>query len=270
MPLAIEVVDLVKTYGPLRAVDGVSFQVEPGKIFGMLGPNGAGKSTTVEMIEGLRPADSGKIEVLGIDVRREPRKVKERIGVQLQTPAFFKQLTIRQLLKLFGSFFPRALPVDQLIASVNLEEKADTHSGNLSGGQRQRLAIAVALVNDPAVIFLDEPTTGPGPAGAPVALGRDPATPRAGQDRPADHALPGGSRAALRRPHHHRPRQGHRRRHPGGPDRRAFRAQHPGISQRPPAAARDAGESSPPWITSRMRTGRRSFAPRTSRRPPAR
>ena len=160
MPLAIEVVDLVKTYGPLRAVDGVSFQVEPGKIFGMLGPNGAGKSTTVEMIEGLRPADGGKIEVLGIDVRREPRKVKERIGVQLQTPAFFKQLTIRQLLKLFGSFFPRALPVDQLIASVNLEEKADTHSGNLSGGQRQRLAIAVALVNDPAVIFLDEPTTG--------------------------------------------------------------------------------------------------------------
>ena len=160
MPLAIEVVDLVKIYGPLRAVDGVSFQVEPGKIFGMLGPNGAGKSTTVEMIEGLRPADSGTIEVLGIDVRRNPRQVKERIGVQLQTPAFFKQLTIRQLLKLFGSFFPRALPVDQLIASVNLEEKADTHSGNLSGGQRQRLAIAVALVNDPAVIFLDEPTTG--------------------------------------------------------------------------------------------------------------
>ncbi len=160
MPLAIEVVDLVKNYGPLRAVDGVSFQVEPGKIFGMLGPNGAGKSTTVETIEGLRPADGGKIEVLGIDVRREPRKVKECIGVQLQTPAFFKQLTIRQLLKLFGSFFPCALPVDQLIASVNLEEKADTHSGNLSGGQRQRLAIAVALVNDPAVIFLDEPTTG--------------------------------------------------------------------------------------------------------------
>ena len=160
MPLAIEVVDLVKIYGPLRAVDGVSFQVEPGKIFGMLGPNGAGKSTTVEMIEGLRPADSGTIEVLGIDVRRHPKQVKERIGVQLQTPAFFKQLTIRQLLKLFGSFFPRALPVEQLIASVNLEEKADTHSGNLSGGQRQRLAIAVALVNDPAVIFLDEPTTG--------------------------------------------------------------------------------------------------------------
>ena len=123
MPLAVEVADLVKTYGPLRAVDGVSFRVETGQIFGLLGPNGAGKSTTVEMVEGLRPADSGKIEVLGIDVRREPRRVKERIGVQLQTTAFFKQLSARQLLALFGSFFPRALPVEQLIAAVNLEEK---------------------------------------------------------------------------------------------------------------------------------------------------
>ena len=160
MSLAVEVVDLVKTYGPLRAVDGVSFQVEAGQIFGLLGPNGAGKSTTVEMIEGLRPADGGKIEVLGIDVRREPRRVKERIGVQLQTTAFFRQLSARQLLALFGSFFPRALPVEPLIAAVNLEEKADAPSGNLSGGQRQRLAIAIALVNDPAVVFLDEPTTG--------------------------------------------------------------------------------------------------------------
>ena len=159
-PAAVEVADLVKIYGPLRAVDGVSFRVEPGQIFGMLGPNGAGKSTTVEMIEGLRPADGGRIEVLGLDVRRHPRQVKERIGVQLQSTAFFKQLTIRQLLKLFGSFFPRALPVDHLIGLVNLEEKADTPSGDLSGGQRQRLAIAAALVNDPAVVFLDEPTTG--------------------------------------------------------------------------------------------------------------
>ena len=160
MPLAVEVADLVKTYGPLRAVDGVSFHVETGQIFGLLGPNGAGKSTTVEMVEGLRPADGGKIEVLGIDVRRHPRRVKERIGVQLQTTAFFKQLSARELLALFGSFFPRSLPVEQLIAAVNLEEKADDASGNLSGGQRQRLAIAIALVNDPAVVFLDEPTTG--------------------------------------------------------------------------------------------------------------
>ena len=159
-PPAIEVADLVKIYGSLRAVDGVSFQVQPGQIFGLLGPNGAGKSTTIEMLEGLRPADSGVIRVLDIDVRREPRRVKERIGVQLQSTAFFKQLTIRQLLRLFGSFFPVALPVEKLIGMVNLEEKADTPSGDLSGGQRQRLAIAVALVNDPAVVFLDEPTTG--------------------------------------------------------------------------------------------------------------
>ena len=160
MPLAVEVADLVKTYAGVRVVDGVSFGVETGQIFGLLGPNGAGKSTTVEMVEGLRPADGGRIEVLGIDVRKEPRRVKERIGVQLQTTAFFKQLSARELLALFGSFFPRALPVEQLIAAVNLEEKADDASGNLSGGQRQRLAIAVALVNDPAVVFLDEPTTG--------------------------------------------------------------------------------------------------------------
>ena len=160
MPLAVEVADLVKTYAGVRVVDGVSFGVETGQIFGLLGPNGAGKSTTVEMVEGLRPADGGRIEVLGIDVRKEPRRVKERIGVQLQTTAFFKQLSARELLALFGSFFPRALPVEQLIAAVNLEEKADDASGNLSGGQRQRLAIAIALVNDPAVVFLDEPTTG--------------------------------------------------------------------------------------------------------------
>ena len=157
---AVEVADLVKVYGPLRAVDGVSFQVAPGEIFGMLGPNGAGKSTTVEMIEGLRPADGGRIEVLGIDVRKHPRRVKARIGVQLQSTAFFKQLTPKQILNLFGSFYAKALPVEQLIAAVNLEEKADDASSKLSGGQLQRLAIAAALVNDPAVVFLDEPTTG--------------------------------------------------------------------------------------------------------------
>ena len=160
MPLAVEVADLVKVYGPLRAVDGISFQVEAGQIFGMLGPNGAGKSTTVEMIEGLRPADGGRIAVLGIDVRKHPRQVKERIGVQLQSTAFFKQLSPSQILNLFGSFYPRALPVDQLIGMVDLEEKQDAASGNLSGGQLQRLAIAAALVNDPEVVFLDEPTTG--------------------------------------------------------------------------------------------------------------
>jgi ABC-2 type transport system ATP-binding protein len=160
MTNAIEVADLVKIYGSLRAVDGISFEIEPGQIFGMLGPNGAGKSTTVEIVEGLRQADSGRVEVLGIDVRRHPRQVKERIGVQLQSTAFYKQLSARQLLRLFASFFAKSLPVESLIAMVNLEEKADAPSDSLSGGQRQRLAIAVALVNDPAIVFLDEPTTG--------------------------------------------------------------------------------------------------------------
>ena len=160
MSPAIEVADLVKSYGELRAVDGVSFQVPPGQVFGLLGPNGAGKSTTVEMIEGLRRPDSGRISVLGIDVIRQPERVKEIIGVQLQTTAFYKQLSPRRLLRLFGSFFKKSLPPEQLIAWVNLEEKADSPSAALSGGQRQRLAIAIALVNDPQVVFLDEPTTG--------------------------------------------------------------------------------------------------------------
>jgi ABC-2 type transport system ATP-binding protein len=157
---AIEVENLVKTYGTLRAVDGISFEVQDGEVFGMLGPNGAGKSTTVEMIEGLRQPDSGTICVLGIDVVKQPDRIKQRVGVQLQTTALFQKLTVRELLTLFASFFARSLPIDEVIAVVNLEEKANTRSKNLSGGQQQRLAVAIALVNDPEIVFLDEPTTG--------------------------------------------------------------------------------------------------------------
>ncbi len=160
MESAISVQQLVKCYGALRAVDGLSFEVPRGCIFGLLGPNGAGKSTTIEMIEGLRAPDSGCIKVLGTDVQREPERVKQRIGVQLQSTHFFPRLSARRVLELFASFFERSLPVEQLIAAVNLEEKADVPNGSLSGGQRQRLAVAVALVNDPDIIFLDEPTTG--------------------------------------------------------------------------------------------------------------
>ena len=161
MPLAVEVADLVKIYGPLRAVDGISFQVEAGQIFGMLGPNGAGKSTTVEMIEGLRPADGGAHR--GTGHRRAQIPAQGQGTHRCAAPehgVLQGQLSPRQILNLFGSFYPRALPVDQLIGMVNLEEKQDAASSNLSGGQLQRLAIAAALVNDPAVIFLDEPTTG--------------------------------------------------------------------------------------------------------------
>ncbi len=157
---AIEVANLVKTYGATRAVDGISFEVKDGEVFGMLGPNGAGKSTTTEMIEGLRTPDTGTIAVLGIDVIKNPDAVKQRIGIQLQTTALYQKLTVRELLKLFASFYTKALPVAELVSVVNLEEKADTISKNLSGGQKQRLAVALALVNDPEIVFLDEPTTG--------------------------------------------------------------------------------------------------------------
>ena len=160
MTTAIQVVDLVKTYGSLRAVDGISFDVASGEIFGMLGPNGAGKSTTTEMIEGIRVPDQGSIEVLGIDVLKHADRVKQRIGIQLQTTALYQKLTVHELLRLFASFFKHSVPVDELIQTVNLAEKASTQSKNLSGGQRQRLAVAIALVNDPEIVFLDEPTTG--------------------------------------------------------------------------------------------------------------
>jgi ABC-2 type transport system ATP-binding protein len=157
---AIEVTHLVKTFGMLRAVDGISFEVQAGEVFGMLGPNGAGKSTTMEMIEGLRQPDAGAIRVLGIDVIRQPARIKPRIGIQLQSTALFQKLTVHEVITLFASFFNRSLPVDDLLGLVNLEDKARIRSKNLSGGQQQRLAVALALVNDPEIVFLDEPTTG--------------------------------------------------------------------------------------------------------------
>ncbi len=157
---AIQVENLVKIYGSLRAVDGISFDVANGEVFGMLGPNGAGKSTTTEMIEGLRKPDAGKIHVLGHDVVKNVEPIKQRIGIQLQTTSLFQKLTTRELVKLFASFFKKTLPVDDVISLVNLEEKVNTPSKALSGGQRQRLAVAIALINDPDIIFLDEPTTG--------------------------------------------------------------------------------------------------------------
>ena len=156
----IRVADLKKHYGDVKAVDGVSFQVERGEVFGMLGPNGAGKTTTIEVLEGLRPPDSGTVEVLGLDVRRHPQSIKERIGVQLQSVSLYPRLTVTELLDLFGSFFSHRVPTKQLIDAVDLGERAKAWSMNLSGGQQQRLSIALALVNDPELVFLDEPTTG--------------------------------------------------------------------------------------------------------------
>jgi ABC-2 type transport system ATP-binding protein len=126
----------------------------------MLGPNGAGKTTTIEVLEGLRPPDSGTVEVFGLDVCRHPESIKQRIGVQLQSVSLYPRLTVTELLDLFGSFYAHHLRTKQLIDAVDLGERAKARSMNLSGGQQQRLSIALALVNDPELIFLDEPTTG--------------------------------------------------------------------------------------------------------------
>jgi ABC-2 type transport system ATP-binding protein len=160
----IRVANLHKTYGQTRAVDGITFEVRRGEVFGLLGPNGAGKTTTVEILEGLRSPDSGDASVLGLDVARHPDALKVRIGVALQTAALYPKLTVFEVLELFRSFYPRGRQPDELIGLMDLGEKRDTRTQDLSGGQRQRLAVALALVNDPELVFLDEPTTGMDPA----------------------------------------------------------------------------------------------------------
>ncbi|HET6379853.1 MAG TPA: ABC transporter ATP-binding protein [candidate division Zixibacteria bacterium] len=152
--------DLRKRYGSLQAVDGVSFEVRENEIFGILGPNGAGKTTTLEMIEGMRPIDTGTATVDGVDVTRDPRGVKARIGIQLQASAFFDELTLTELLELFGHLYNRQVDAARLLADVELTDKAGSQVRTLSGGQKQRFSIAAALVNEPRVLFLDEPSTG--------------------------------------------------------------------------------------------------------------
>ena len=161
----VRVHDLHKSYGETRAVDGVSFEVQRGEVFGLLGPNGAGKTTTVEILEGLRQPDSGEVEVLGIDVAKTADALKERIGVALQTAALYPRLTVTEVLELFASFYQRSPHSPrELVRLLDLDEKRNTRTKDLSGGQRQRLAVALSLVNDPELVFLDEPTTGMDPA----------------------------------------------------------------------------------------------------------
>ena len=156
----VSVRDLRKKYGQIEAVAGISFDVEQGEVFALLGPNGAGKTTTVEILEGLRSADSGSATVAGIDVTKDPSGVKERIGVQLQSSAFPENFLAKEIVDLFALFYKRRVDAMALLRAVGLEDRADQKSEKLSGGQRQRLSIAVAMVNEPQVLFLDEPTTG--------------------------------------------------------------------------------------------------------------
>ena len=152
--------DLRKRYGSLQAVDGVSFEVAAGEVFGILGPNGAGKTTTLEMIEGMRSIDQGSATVAGVDVTKDPRGAKARIGIQLQASSFFDELNLVELLELFGHLYDREVDANALLGEVELTDKARSQVRTLSGGQKQRFSIAAALVNDPAILFLDEPTTG--------------------------------------------------------------------------------------------------------------
>lgn len=160
MDSIIDVKNLTKKYADFTAVDGINFQVQKGEIFGILGPNGAGKTTTLEMIEGLKEITSGDVILDEKNVKHHTRDVKSVIGVQLQASSFFDGLNLKELIVTFASLYGRSVDPIELLKAVQLEDKAKSMVKELSGGQKQRLSIAVALVNDPKVLFLDEPTTG--------------------------------------------------------------------------------------------------------------
>jgi ABC-2 type transport system ATP-binding protein len=157
---ALRIRGLRKAFPKVVAVDGVDLEVARGEVFGLLGPNGAGKTTTLEITEGLTASDSGEIEILGLTWARQGQEIRSRIGVQLQSTSLFNKITPREALDLYGSYYPKRRGTVDLLNLVQLEEKADAYHITLSGGQQQRLALALALVNDPELVFLDEPTTG--------------------------------------------------------------------------------------------------------------
>lgn len=156
----IKVKDLVKNYGSFQAVKGISFDVQEGEIFGLLGPNGAGKSTTLEIIETLRDKTSGEVWVNGFNLDKDPNEIKKIIGVQLQTSGYYPNLKLVELITLFNGLYNRNADPMALLEMVNLKDKANAKVKELSGGQKQRFSIAITLINEPKIVFLDEPTTG--------------------------------------------------------------------------------------------------------------
>src|SRR5205807_10410913 len=158
--LAISVQGLKKSYGEVHAVKGIDFEIQPGEVFGLLGPNGAGKTTTVEILEGLRPRSAGRVSVLDCDPEVQTRQLKDRVGVCLQSTNLQEKLKVIEAMELFTAFYTRTVDSDQLLKRLQLWEKRHAPYGKLSGGQKQRLALALALLNDPQVLFLDEPSAG--------------------------------------------------------------------------------------------------------------
>jgi ABC-2 type transport system ATP-binding protein len=158
--LAIDACGLHKHFGKVHAVRGMNLQVRRGEVFGLLGPNGAGKTTSLEMLEGLVRPDAGEIRILGLDWRHEGARIRSRIGVQFQSTQLDDKVKVREALEIFGSYYPKARDADDLLRLLQMEDKAGAYQSRLSGGQRQRLALGLALVNDPELLFLDEPTTG--------------------------------------------------------------------------------------------------------------
>ena len=157
---SVHVRGLTKHYGDFQAVKGIDFEIFPGEVFGLLGPNGAGKTSTVEILEGLRPRNGGDVTVLGFDPGRDTRRLKDQIGVCLQATNLPERITVREALRLFASLYSKTVDGDALLTRLMLWEKRDTAYGKLSGGQKQRLALALALINDPQMLFLDEPSAG--------------------------------------------------------------------------------------------------------------
>ena len=211
----IEVTDLTKRYGGRAAVDGVSFSVEEGEIFGILGPNGAGKTTTVESIAGLRTPDAGTIRVLGLDPRRDRDRLRTLVGVQLQESELPDRMTVAEALELFASFYEEPADPRELAADLGIDDKRDTAYRNLSGGQKQRLSIALALVGRPKIAILDELSTGLDPqARRDTWQLIESIRERGVTDHPGD-APDGGGRAARRSRRRVRPGSHRRPRHPG-------------------------------------------------------